>query len=71
MSATKPPLSDYSTQAARTAENRRRRLRRTLLAQWSAAHAVASAAKLAALRRISAEQWSAAKAEGADNETVV
>jgi len=64
MTATKPPLSDYSTQAARTAENRRRRLRPQLLAQWSAAHTVASAAKLAALRRISVEQWNAAKNEG-------
>jgi len=33
------------------------------LAQWSAAHTVASAAKLAALRRISAEQWNATKAQ--------
>ena len=64
MSATKPPLSDYSTQSSRAAEIRRRRLRPRLLAQWSAAHAVASAAKLTTLRRISAEQWNAAKAEG-------
>ena len=64
MSATKPPMADYSTRAARTAENRRRRLRRTLLVQWGVAHVVASAAKLTALRRISVAQWNAAKVEG-------
>jgi len=63
MSATTPPLSDYSTQKARAIENRRRRLRRTLAARWQQAHGVVSATKLAALRIISTERWDAAKEE--------
>jgi hypothetical protein len=64
-----PPLSDYSTQAARADEMRRRKLRRELLAQWQALHTALDKESVEAIRGISDEEWAAAQAkdDGAAN----
>jgi hypothetical protein len=56
-------LTDFSTQAARAAELRRRKLRRSLLAQWTATRAAIDAEKAAAVKAINRDELNAAKDE--------
>ena len=56
-----PPLSDFSTQQARADEQRRRKLRRELLAQWQTQHRALDAETVAAIQRISDAEWQAAQ----------
>ena len=56
-----PPLTDYSTQAARADELRRRKLRRELLAQFSGVVDALTAESIAAIRGISPAEWQAAQ----------
>jgi len=64
------PLADFSTAAAREAEQARRKLRRELLTDWQRTRAAISADKLAAVRGISDAEWQKAQtqdAEGGEN----
>jgi len=61
MSATKPPLSDYSTQQARADEVRRRKLRRELLTQFGGLVDALTTESVAAIRGISDAEWQAAQ----------
>ena len=56
-----PPLSDFSTQQARADEQRRRKLRRELLAQWQTLHRALDAETVAAIQGISDAEWQAAQ----------
>ena len=55
------PLGDYSTQAARDDEKRRRKLRRELLKQWKSAHTALDAESITNILAITDEEWQAAK----------
>ena len=55
-----PPLSDFSTQAARADELRRRKLRRELLADWQATRQALADESVAAVRAISDDEWARA-----------
>jgi len=54
------PLSDYSTQAARADELRRRKLARELLKDWQRAREIIDAEGVANVRAITDEEWAAA-----------
>ena len=56
-----PPLSDFSTQQARADEQRRRKLRRELLAQWQTLRRALDAETVAAIQGISDAEWQAAQ----------
>ena len=58
-----PPLADYTTQQARADEQRRRKLRRELLAQWQAARGIMDAETVAAIRGITDNEWATAQAQ--------
>ena len=60
---TSASLADFSTQAARAAELHRRKLRRALLAQWTATRAAIDAEKAAAVKAINRDELNAAKDE--------
>ena len=56
-----PPLSDFSTQQARADEQRRRKLRRELLARWQTLRRALDAETVAAIQGISDAEWQAAQ----------
>ena len=56
-----PPLSDFSTQQARADEQRHRKLRRVLLAQWQTLRRALDAETVAAIQGISDAEWQAAQ----------
>ena len=60
---TTAPLTDFSTQSARAAELHRRKLRRVLLAQWTATRAAIDAEKAATVKAINRDEWNAAQDE--------
>ena len=66
MTQPNPPLADFSTQAAREAEQARRKLRRELLADWQRTRAAISADHLSAVRGISDAEWQKAQAQDAE-----
>jgi len=61
-----PSLSDFSTQQARADEQRRRKLRRELLAQWQTLHRALDAETVAAIQGISDAEWQAAQEQDND-----
>lgn len=61
--ATNPPLADFSTQAARAEERRRRKQRRELRADWQRTRQALGADAVAAIRAISDAEWQAARGE--------
>jgi len=61
-----PPLSDFSTQQARADEQRRRKLRRELLAQWQTVRAALDAESVAAIQGITDAEWQAAQEKDDD-----
>ena len=60
------PIADFSTQAARAEEIRRRKLRRELLADVKRAVDALTADSVAAIKAISPEEWAAAQKEDED-----
>jgi len=63
------PLTDFSTQRARAAELRRRKLRRKLLAQWQATRAALDAESVANVRAIGDAEWQAAQSMDTEGTT--
>jgi len=61
-----PPLADFSTQQARADEQRRRNLRRVLLAQWQTVRAALDAESVAAIQGITDAEWQAAQEKDDD-----
>lgn len=61
MTTTNPPLSDYSTQQARSDELRRRKLRRELLARVSALTAALTSESIEMIAGITDDEWKAAQ----------
>ena len=60
------PIADFSTQAARAEEIRRRKLRRELLADVKRAVDALTDDSVAAIKAISNEEWAAAQKEDGD-----
>ena len=61
-----PPLADFSTQRARADEQRRRKLRHELLAQWQTVRAALDAESVAAIQGITDAEWQAAQEKDDD-----